>query len=91
MTNLILITLIGGVVLLRCGIRIVGEGLQLGADGWMRQIRSSGCGRRTRRDRGLPLDVNGTSYRSPGLQAVDHRIHALLEFRHTGPSQGRSW
>ena len=41
MTNLMLITLIGGVVLLLYGMRLVGEGLQLAAGGRMRHILGS--------------------------------------------------
>lgn len=41
MTNLMLITLVGGVVLLLYGMRLVGEGLQLAAGGRMRHILGS--------------------------------------------------
>jgi phosphate:Na+ symporter len=41
MTNLMLITLLGGVVLLLYGMRLVGEGLQLAAGGRMRHILGS--------------------------------------------------
>ena len=41
MTNVMLITLVGGVVLLLYGMRLVGEGLQLAAGGRMRQILGS--------------------------------------------------
>lgn len=41
MTNVMLITLVGGVVLLLYGMRLVGEGLQLAAGGRMRHILGS--------------------------------------------------
>ena len=41
MTNLMLITLFGGMALLLYGMQLVGEGLQLAAGGRMRQILSS--------------------------------------------------
>jgi phosphate:Na+ symporter len=41
MTNVMLITLIGGVVVLLYGMRLVGEGLQLAAGGRMRQVLGS--------------------------------------------------